>query len=218
MEDKQKAPQPEEVTEKTYIPAVRMEKQIYSFLTRDQKSEIYEDASALVAFTATMNATVDIRVYLSRFLKGPEAVHEISKPSLRFHFFEPIAVLRMNFVFSGRLCVVIYVVNHFTTPPSNKYFIAEERVYLERFTPKLYHQALFTITRLGSHKFKIVFSASFGFVVSGMRASLSISFGKGPEKPRSKKDEGKSQFERVYYSALPYWKDFSNTANGRNRL
>ncbi|CCU84971.1 hypothetical protein PHOSAC3_140260 [Mesotoga infera] len=43
----------------------------------------------------------------------------------------------MNFMFSGRLCVVIYVVNHFTTPPSNKYFIAEERVYLERLTPKL---------------------------------------------------------------------------------
>jgi hypothetical protein len=90
-----------------------------------------------MAFTATMNAAVDIRVYLSRLLKGPETVHEISKPSLRFYFLEPIAELRMNFMFSGRLCVVIYVVNHFTTPPSNKYFIAEERVYLERLTPKL---------------------------------------------------------------------------------
>lgn len=95
-------------------------KQIYLFLTRDHKSEIYEDASALMAFTATMNAAVDIWVYLSSLLKGPETVHEISKPSLRFYFLEPIAELRMNFMFSGRLCVVIYVVNHFTTPPSNK--------------------------------------------------------------------------------------------------
>ena len=90
-----------------------------------------------MAFTAAMNAAIDIWVYLSRLLKGSEAVNEISQPCLRFYLFEPIAVLRMNFMFSGRLCVVIYVVNHFTTPPSNKYFIAEERVYLEHLTPKL---------------------------------------------------------------------------------
>lgn len=47
------------------------------------------------------------------------------------------AVLRMNFMFSSLLCVVIYVVYHFTTPPLNKYFIVEERVYLERLTPNL---------------------------------------------------------------------------------
>jgi len=172
VKDNRKASQPEEVTEKTYIPAVRMEKQIFSFLTRDQKSEIYEDASALVAFTATMNATVDIRVYLSRFLKGPEAVNEISKPSLRFHFFEPIAVLRMNFMLSGRLCVVIYVVNHFTTPPSNKYFIAEERVYLEHFTPKLYHQALFTRKGSDPRRFKTSFPNLSDLCVLNGRYSL----------------------------------------------